>query len=145
MERLKSLMTNISNFIKPPPPPPPPPGYIQMTWMAMALYGLVSIIIFLVVCFFITQIEQATGWVSQFIDSILSIFYGNEYTRWDRRSGGLDSDLQSKNLDGFLQDWNGNEENDSEDEAENDGLDPVHKLPDNLEVALNDDDQKEEN
>ena len=129
MERLKSLMTNISNFIKPPPPPPPPPGYIQMTWMAMALYGLVSIIIFLVVCFFITQIEQAAGWVSQMIDGILSIFYGNEYTRWDRRSGGLDSDLQSKNLDGFLQDWNDNEENDSEaaeDEAENDGLDPGH-------------------
>ena len=125
MERLKSLMTNISNFIKPPPPPPPAPGYCQMTWMAMALYGLVSIIIFLVVCFFITQVEQATGWVSQIIDSILSIFYGNEYTRWDRRSGGLDSDLQSKNLDGFLQDWNDNEENDSEDEAENDGLDPV--------------------
>ena len=54
-----------------------------------------------------------------------------------------DSDLQSKNLDGFLQDWNDNEENDSEaaeDEAENDGLDPGHKLPDNLEVASNDSD-----
>ena len=121
-----------------------------------------------------------------------------------------DSDLQSKNLDDFLQDWSGNEENDSEateedqsensdedsgsddedvtsaskqkqylanlkakdpefhkfleendqellnfdessdeDGAENDDLDPVHKLPDNLEVAsddsdYDDDDQKEE-
>ena len=112
-----------------------------------------------------------------------------------------DSDLQSKNLDDFLQDWSGNEENDSEaaeeeqsensdedsgsddeavssskqkqylaslkakdpefhkfleendqellnfdesssdeDGAENDGLDPVHKLPDNLEVASDDSD-----
>ena len=86
MERLKSLVTNISNFIKPPPPPtPPPPGYFQMTGMAMMLYGLVSILMFVLLCFFITQIEQGTGWVSQMIDSILSIFYGNEYTRWDRR------------------------------------------------------------
>ena len=113
-----------------------------------------------------------------------------------------DSDLQSKNLDDFLQDWSGNEDNDSEaaeeeqseisdedsgsddedvasaskqkqylaslkakdpefhkflqendqellnfdesssdeDGDENDGLDPVHKLPDNLEVASNDSD-----
>jgi nucleolar complex protein 2 len=114
----------------------------------------------------------------------------------------MDSDLQSKNLDDFLQDWSGNEENDSEaadedqsensdedsgsddedvtsaskqkqylaslkakdpefhkfleendeellnfdesssdeDGTENDGLDPVHKLPDNLEVASDDSD-----
>jgi len=113
-----------------------------------------------------------------------------------------DSDLQSKNLDDFLQDWSGNEDNDSEaaeeeqsensdedsgsddedvasaskqkqylaslkakdpefhkfleendqellnfdesssdeDGDENDGLDPVHKLPDNLEVASDDSD-----
>jgi hypothetical protein len=80
MERLKSLVTNISNFIKPPPPPPPPPGYFHMTWRA-----LVSIVTFVVLCIFITQIEQGTGCVSQMIDSIQSIFYGNEYLRWDRR------------------------------------------------------------
>ena len=106
-----------------------------------------------------------------------------------------DSDLQSKNLDDFLQDWSGDEndsndsndqpdnsasdneeemasasnqkkylaslkdkdpefhkfleENDQEllnfdesssDEGENDELDPVHKLPDNLEVASDDSD-----
>ena len=107
-----------------------------------------------------------------------------------------DSDLQSKNLDAFLQDWSGDdndsndsndqlqpdnsgsdneemasasnqkkylaslkdkdpefhkflEENDqdllnfdesSSDESENDELDPVHKLPDNLEVASDDSD-----
>ena len=107
-----------------------------------------------------------------------------------------DSDLQSKNLDAFLQDWSGDdndsndsndqlqpdnsgsdneemasasnqkkylaslkdkdpefhkflEENDqdllnfdesSSDEGENDELDPVHKLPDNLEVASDDSD-----
>ena len=115
-----------------------------------------------------------------------------------------DSDLQSKNLDDFLQDWSGDEndsndsndqpdnsasdneeemtsasnqkkylaslkdkdpefhkfleENDQEllnfdesssDEGENDELDPVHKLPDNLEVAsddsdYDDDDQEDE-
>ena len=80
MERLKSLVTKISNFIKPPPPPPPPPGYFHMTWRAM-----VSIIILVVLSIFITQVEQATGCVSQTIDSIQSIFYGNEYLRWDRR------------------------------------------------------------
>merc|ERR1712156_797268 len=119
-----------------------------------------------------------------------------------------DTDLQSKNLDDFLQDWSDEEENDdvsdaseeeeqsensdksesgdeetsasdqkkylaslkekdpefhkfleendqellnfdeSSDEEENDKLDPVHKLPDNLEVASDDsdydDDQKED-
>ena len=117
-----------------------------------------------------------------------------------------DSDLQSKNLDDFLQDWSGNEDNDSEaaeeeqsensdedsgsddedvasaskqkqylaslkakdpefhkflqendqellnfdesssdeDGDENDGLDPVHKLPDNLEVASDDSDYDDE-
>ena len=84
MDPLKKVF---GRFFKKEEPTPPPRGYffIEITPFSIMWMAFVAIISIIALGILLGQFEQSTGFVSQFMDTILSMFYGDRYTRWDRR------------------------------------------------------------